>query len=74
MSKSRTQAFPYSPERPMTKRREKHLFAKPELYLSHMFGHEGQGSLHAAALEFFRARGSQDVLNQLRPQDLPRSS
>eukprot|EP00929_Paragymnodinium_shiwhaense_P102157 TRINITY_DN65344_c0_g1_i1.p1 TRINITY_DN65344_c0_g1~~TRINITY_DN65344_c0_g1_i1.p1 ORF type:complete len:1087 (-),score=246.83 TRINITY_DN65344_c0_g1_i1:518-3778(-) len=29
----------------------KHLFAKPELYLAHMLGHEGAGSLH-------------DVLNQ----------
>lgn len=30
---------------------QKHLFAKPELYIAHMLGHEGKGSLH-------------DVLNQ----------
>jgi len=30
---------------------DKHLFSKPELYISHMLGHEGKGSLH-------------DVLNQ----------
>ncbi|CAL1157774.1 unnamed protein product [Cladocopium goreaui] len=25
---------------------QKHLFAKPELYIAHMLGHEGKGSLH----------------------------